>query len=158
MKSLFYVLAVVAIIAAGFYGWKAKENYRTQLADRDTLIAANKILSKNIKEKELEDVLAMLDKHGLKENTIFCYSSDHGNGTGAKYTVYDRGLNVPFIVRWPGKVKPGRTDALASYVDVLPTFVDIAGGQPLEESEARRPLQNSGQLLQRAWHRRLPRR
>jgi N-sulfoglucosamine sulfohydrolase len=90
-----------------------------------------------IKEKELEDVLAMLDKHGLKENTVFCYSSDHGNGTGSKYTVYDRGLNVPFMVRWPGKIKPGRTGALANYVDILPTFVDIAGGQPLENVDGK---------------------
>jgi uncharacterized sulfatase len=85
-----------------------------------------------IKEKELERVLAMLDKHGLADNTVFVYSADHGNGAGAKYTVYDRGLNVPFIVRWPGRVKPGRTDALASYVDILPTFVEIAGAQPPE--------------------------
>ena len=80
------------------------------------------------KEKELEAVLQSLEKHGLKENTVFIYSADHGNGMEAKYTVYDRGLNVPFIVRWPGKVLPGRTDALASYTDVLPTFVELAGG------------------------------
>lgn len=80
------------------------------------------------KESELAEVLALLDKHGLDENTVFVYSSDHGNGTGAKYTVYDRGLNVPFMVRWPGKIKPGRTSALTSYADVLPTFVELAGG------------------------------
>ena len=89
------------------------------------------------KEKELEGVLAMIDKHGLKENTVFCYSAEHGNGIGAKYTVYDRGLNVPFIVRWPGKVKPGRTDALANYVDILPTFVEIAGGKPLKNVDGK---------------------
>ena len=83
------------------------------------------------KEHELEAVLAMVDKHGLKENTVFCYSADHGGGERAKYTAYDTGLNVPFIVRWPGKVKPGRTSALTSYVDILPTFVEIAGGKPL---------------------------
>lgn len=81
------------------------------------------------KEKELERVLAMLKKHGLESNTVFCYSADHGNGADAKYSVYDRGLNVPFIVRWPGKIKPARTDALVSYVDILPTFVEIAGGK-----------------------------
>ncbi|MDZ8119103.1 sulfatase family protein [Pontiella agarivorans] len=84
------------------------------------------------KEKELAQVLQLLEKYDLDENTVFIYSSDHGNGMGAKYTVYDRGLNVPFIVRWPGKVKPGRTKALASYADVLPTFVELAGGKPFD--------------------------
>ena len=83
-----------------------------------------------IEEKELERVLAMLKSQGLEKDTVFIYSSDHGNGTRAKYTTYDTGLNVPFIVRWPGKIKPGRTDALVSYVDILPTFVDMAGGTP----------------------------
>ena len=89
------------------------------------------------KEKELEAVLAMVDKYGLKENTVFCYSADHGGGERAKYTAYDTGLNVPFIVRWPGKVKPGRTSALTSFVDILPTFVDIAGGKPLQEVDGK---------------------
>ncbi|VGO15126.1 Choline-sulfatase [Pontiella desulfatans] len=90
-----------------------------------------------IKENELARVLEMLEKHGLEKDTVFVYSSDHGNGSDAKFTVYDRGLNVPFIVRWPGKVKPGRTDALTSYVDILPTFVELAGGQPPEDADGK---------------------
>jgi arylsulfatase A-like enzyme len=86
-----------------------------------------------IKEAELEQVLAMLSTHGLEQNTVFIYSADHGNGTGAKFTVYDRGLNVPFIVRYPGKIKPGRTAVLASFTDILPTFVEMAGGSPLDD-------------------------
>ncbi|MBC8280403.1 MAG: sulfatase [Chloroflexi bacterium] len=89
------------------------------------------------KEKELETVLQLLEKHGLKEATVFIYSADHGNGTGAKFTVYDRGLNVPFIVRWPEKIKPGRTDALASYSDLLPTLVELAGGTPPENIDGK---------------------
>jgi uncharacterized sulfatase len=89
------------------------------------------------KERELADVLKLLEKHELDQNTVFIYSSDHGNGTGAKYTVYDRGLNVPFIVRWPGKIKPGRTSALTSYTDVLPTFVELAGGQPVPDIDGK---------------------
>jgi len=52
MKSLFYILSVVAIGAAGFFGWTAKENYVNQLADRDALIEQNTNLSKNITEKQ----------------------------------------------------------------------------------------------------------
>ena len=45
--------------------------------------------------------------------------------------VGDATHRMPFIVRWPGKVKPGSvTDAMLEYVDVTPTFVDVAGGKP----------------------------
>lgn len=86
-----------------------------------------------IKEKELEQVLSLMKKHGLEKDTVFIYSSDHGNGPRAKFTTYDTGLNVPFIVRWPGRIQRGRTDALISYVDLLPTFVELAGGQPPDD-------------------------
>lgn len=76
---------------------------------------------------QLERVLSFVDQY-LYENTIFIYSADHGI-TG-KFTVYDRGLNVPFVVRWPGVIKPNtRTDVMIHYTDVLPTFVEVAGGK-----------------------------
>jgi len=54
MKSLFYVLSVVAIGAAGFFGWTAKDNYAQQLDDRNGLITKNTELSKSIKDQEEE--------------------------------------------------------------------------------------------------------
>ena len=77
------------------------------------------------------DVMASLKKHGLEENTLFLYSSDQGpEWPHAKWTCYDTGLHVPFIARWPGVLKPGSTiDALISFVDITPTFVDFAGGK-----------------------------
>ncbi|MDX1284224.1 MAG: sulfatase [Draconibacterium sp.] len=84
---------------------------------------------RNIKEDntQLEQILAWVDEY-LDENTLFIYSADHGK-TG-KFTVYDRGLNVPFIVRWPGVVKPNsKSDVMIHYTDVLPTFMEIAGGE-----------------------------
>ncbi len=77
--------------------------------------------------KQLEIILDWVDKY-LDKNTIFIYSADHGR-TG-KFTVYDRGLNVPFVVRWPGVIKPNsKTDVLIHYTDVLPTFIELAGGK-----------------------------
>lgn len=58
MKSLFYILSVLAIGAAGFFGWTAKENYTKQIDDRNALISANTALSKNIKDKEDEKAKA----------------------------------------------------------------------------------------------------
>ena len=79
------------------------------------------------KEKEFDAVLKMIDQHGLRDNTVVFYSDDHGGKRG-KFTVYDSGLNVAFMVRWPGKIKPGRTDALASFTDFVPTAIELAGG------------------------------
>ncbi|MCH2176925.1 MAG: sulfatase [Lentisphaeria bacterium] len=86
------------------------------------------------KEEEVKQVLELLDKHKLKENTVFIYSSDHGSNGGhnnlkAKYRLYDRGLRVPFIIRWPQKIKPGRTNALSNFIDIVPTFIELAGGK-----------------------------
>ena len=50
-----------------------------------------------------------------------------------KFTVYDRGLHVPFMVRWPGKIQPGRTDALINFVDFVPTIIELAGGRTPKE-------------------------
>ena len=76
---------------------------------------------------EFARLLSMLEKNKLSANTILIYTSDHGMFRG-KFTVYGSGLRVPFMVRWPGKINPGRTGALVSFADVLPTLLDIAGG------------------------------
>jgi uncharacterized sulfatase len=76
--------------------------------------------------KQLEHVLDLVDKH-LNENTLFIYSADHG--VSGKFTLKDIGLNVPFVVRWPGVVQPdSRSRQLIHYTDVLPTMMEIAGG------------------------------
>ncbi|MGV3538866.1 MAG: sulfatase [Rufibacter sp.] len=76
--------------------------------------------------------LNMIDQEGLKNNTVVMFASEHGSGFPfAKWTTYDSGLKAAFIVRWPGQVKPGtRTNAMMQYADVVPTLVDIAGGNP----------------------------
>jgi uncharacterized sulfatase len=80
-------------------------------------------------DDEFAELLTTLEKHDLSNNTAVIYVSDHGRF--GKWTIYDRGLNVPFVVRWPGVVKAGaRTDALVSFADVLPTMLDIAGTSP----------------------------
>jgi uncharacterized sulfatase len=77
----------------------------------------------------------MVDVH-LDENTLFIYSADHG--VSGKFTVKDRGLNVPFIVRWPNVVQPGtRKTQLIHYTDVLPTFMEIAGGNPAKDMDGK---------------------
>ncbi|MGV8094212.1 MAG: sulfatase [Mangrovibacterium sp.] len=80
----------------------------------------------DIENEELEDLLDYVDSEKELENSVFIYSSDHG--TSGKYTTYNCGLNVPFIVRWKGVVKEGSsTSAMVHFTDVLPTFLEIAG-------------------------------
>src|SRR5206468_10889635 len=90
-------------------------------------------------DRRVGDVLVSLKKHGFDENTLFVYTSDQGpEWPHCKWTVYDTGLRVPFIVRWPGQVKAGAVcDALVSLVDVAPTFIDLAGGAPPADLDGR---------------------
>jgi arylsulfatase A-like enzyme len=74
-------------------------------------------------------VLAILEEHGLAENTLVIFVSDNGMPfPGAKGTLYDPGIHVPLIARWPGKIKPGRVSSdLVSLIDLPPTWLDAAG-------------------------------
>lgn len=67
----------------------------------------------------------------LGPETFFLFTSDHGTQWPfGKWNLYDTGIQVPLIVSWAGKVKPGtRTDAMVSWVDILPTLIDVAGGK-----------------------------
>jgi len=93
---------------------------------------------RNIQEKEAEfaALLAAIDKHGMRDNSVVFYSDDHGLHRG-KFTTYDSGLNVAFMVRWPEKVKPGRTDALTSFADFVPTMIELAGGTQPEDLDGK---------------------
>ena len=78
------------------------------------------------------EVLASLERYGLATNLLFIYTTDQGaEWPRCKWTLYDSGLRVPFIARWSGVLKPGsESGALISLVDLTPTFVALAGGQP----------------------------
>src|SRR5262249_23755176 len=84
---------------------------------------------------------------GLDENTIVIFSSDNGphqegGGNpfffksagplrGFKRSLHEGGIRIPMLIRWSGKVPAGRTsDLIWPFWDVLPTLVELAGGQP----------------------------
>jgi len=99
---------------------------------------ANYYTDIDLLDKEVGGILGLLKKHKLEQNTLFVYASDHGYNIFAKWSCYDAGLHVPFIVRWPGRVKAGTvTDAMVSFVDVLPTFIEAAGGKPPGDIDGR---------------------
>jgi N-sulfoglucosamine sulfohydrolase len=86
-------------------------------------------------DKMLGEVMQALDQSGQTPNTMFMFLADQGaQFPGAKWTVYDQGIRVPLLIRWPGKTPKGTTtNALVSLVDLTPTLIDIAGGREIQE-------------------------
>jgi arylsulfatase A-like enzyme len=93
------------------------------------------------------DVLEVLDRHGLTNKTLVMFTSDNGPVVddgyrddaarlladhrpagpwrGKKSTAYEGGTRVPWIVRWPGRINPGVSEALISQVDLPATFAAL---------------------------------
>ncbi len=88
-------------------------------------------------DRTVGSVLAVLEATGIAQDTLLLLTSDNGQSFPfAKTTLYEQGINVPFLARWPGVVAPGTTSrALVSLVDFLPTALDafeLAAPQPLD--------------------------
>ena len=84
-------------------------------------------------------VLAELDKRGLAENTIVIFAGDNGASQfRGKGTLYEYGVRVPLLVRWPGRIKAGAvTRELISGEDLAPTLLEACGLKPLPEMTGR---------------------
>ena len=79
-------------------------------------------------------LLTWLEDNNLEEDTIVIYSSDQSyfigeHGWAEKRWMYEEALKMPFVIRWPGKIKPGsKLQAMIQNMDYGPTFIDAAGG------------------------------
>lgn len=82
---------------------------------------------------QVGEILQQLDDDGLAESTIVFYWSDHGDGVPrAKRSLYDSGLRVPLMIRWPKTLAPTVAagtvrDELVSLIDLAPTVLGFAG-------------------------------
>jgi arylsulfatase len=98
-------------------------------------------------DRYVGQITALLKELGLEENTLVIFASDNGptysGGSdpgffvsagplhGLKGSVWDGGIRVPFIARWPGKIKPGsESDHVAAFWDFLPTCAELLDVQP----------------------------
>lgn len=95
------------------------------------------------------ELIALLDRNDLAKNTLVIFSSDNGPVVddgykdeareklghhrpagplrGGKYSILEGGTRVPLVVRWPGRVRPGVSDALVCQVDFLGSFAALIG-------------------------------
>ncbi|WP_460541503.1 sulfatase family protein [Echinicola sediminis] len=86
-------------------------------------------------DDQIGRVLKALKAQGLEENTIVVITSDHGemmgsHGLMSKNIWYDEAINVPFIIKWPGKIKQGQqSDLFVSVTDVMPTLLNMMGAK-----------------------------
>ena len=77
-------------------------------------------------DEALGMVLNRLGEHGLSDNTMIIFVAD--NNVPAKGTIYEDGVRVPFIVRYPNRVRGAqRSDRLVQNIDIAPTAFDVAG-------------------------------
>jgi len=100
-------------------------------------------------------VLDALAKQGLADNTLVVFASDNGTHVeggrtredvayfqssgplrGVKRDLYEGGIRTPFIVRWPGRIKPGQTSSFqGAFWDMVPTFCALANTKPTASTD-----------------------
>jgi len=90
-------------------------------------------------DREVGECMKILREMKQEAHTTMIFTTEQGaQYPGCKWTCYENGLNVGFIVRWPGVVKPGRvSDAMIHYVDIAPTLVEMAGGRAIRGLDGR---------------------
>jgi len=96
-------------------------------------------------------LMERLQELNLVENTILIFLSDNGPRTsrqkddvypdrynaglrGTKSSIYEGGIRVPFLIRWPNKIRAGlKLPQIAAHIDVLPTLLEACGADPIDQ-------------------------
>jgi len=99
-------------------------------------------------DRDIGKLLKELKQQGLDENTLVIFTSDNGheydkgffnsNGKfrGHKRDLYEGGIHMPFIAKWPGMIKANSTsDHISAFWDMMPTFCDLSGANECPKSD-----------------------
>ncbi len=83
-------------------------------------------------DEQFGRILAVLEDAGLAANTIVVFTSDHGNCLGihdeiSKNNAFEESVRIPLLIRWPGRIRPRRDDALVSVPDMMPSLLGLMG-------------------------------
>jgi len=90
---------------------------------------ANGLEQMQLVDREVGSILKRLDNEGLADNTLVFFIGDHGRcHIRGKQFLYEGGIRIPMILRWPGKVEPGQVNtSLVSSIDICATILEAAG-------------------------------
>lgn len=96
-------------------------------------------------DEEIGKVIQALKDEGMYDNALICYVSDHGDMLGdhhhwRKTYPYEGSVHIPYLVKWPaayGFEKGGRVEAPVELRDLLPTFLEVAGGKVPQDMDGR---------------------
>lgn len=126
------------------------ENYKAGKYDKRSLVqwkfqryVRNYLETVKAVDENVGRLLKYLDENNLTENTIVIYGSDQGfylgeHGWFDKRWIFEESLKMPFVIRWPGKIKPGsRPKAMIQNIDYAPTFLEMAGLDIPEEIQGK---------------------
>lgn len=83
---------------------------------------------------QVGEILSSLAESGKADDTLVLFTSEQGSQfPGCKWTNWNTGLHTALMARWPGRVPAGkRTGAIVQYADVVPTLLELAGGNPAD--------------------------
>ena len=116
------------------YDPAALKNIAPYLVDTPELrqSLANYYAEVSLCDDQVGTLMETLRRTGKDRNTIFIFASEQGSAVPqGKWSLYNPGIRVAAIARWPGKIEPGGSNgALVQYVDLLPTLIEAAGGDP----------------------------
>ena len=82
-------------------------------------------------DRQFASFVQVLGRNFREDRSITIFTSDHGGKHFAKWSCYDAGLHIPFFVQPNGMefdMHPRRVDSLLSFVDIVPTLIELAGG------------------------------
>jgi len=139
--------------------WKLYEGEKWMADPKVSKEAKNYAVMVSMIDRQLGQVLDLLKKLGLEDDTIVFFTGDNGGQDrfrtknhprgyfgpnldpktgiefrGGKGSLYEGGLRIPFLARWPGRIKPGRVSDLIFYQpDVLPTLTELCGARTPDE-------------------------
>lgn len=90
---------------------------------------ANGLEQMQLVDREVGEILKRLSEEGLADNTIVFFIGDHGRcHIRGKQFLYDGGIRIPMIMRWPGKISPGEvSDDMVMSIDICATILEAAG-------------------------------
>ncbi|MFP6695234.1 MAG: sulfatase-like hydrolase/transferase, partial [Pirellulales bacterium] len=105
-------------------------------------------------DRDIGKIMSLVKQLGLDEQTLVMFASDNGptfnrlGGSdstffksagpfrGLKGSLYEGGIRVPLVARWPGKIKPAsESDHLSAFWDVMPTIAELAGVRPPKQTD-----------------------